>query len=75
MKKSNKLSEFAKQIKENAQGKLEGGFSVINSIENAMIIGGDNTNNCNGGNCVAGCKTNTVAGCGGGTNVVPGCGK
>jgi hypothetical protein len=74
MKKNKNLKEFARQIQENNEGKLEGGFTIITAIENAVIIGGDVANNCNGGNCVSGCTTNIVKGCGGGTNAVPHCG-
>ena len=68
------LSEFAQKLQEQ-DGKLNGGFAVLVPAENAMVLGGEETNNCNGGNCVQGCGTNSVAGCGGTVNNVAGCGK
>lgn len=76
MKKSNKrLSEFSKQLTEAINGELEGGFAVILSPTfNTLVLGGNEANNCSGGNCVVGCGTNSAAGCGGTVNSVAGCG-
>ncbi len=68
------IAKFARQLQEQ-DGKMNGGFAVLLSAENALVLGGDETNNCNGGNCVQGCGTNSVAGCGGTVNNVVGCGK
>lgn len=68
------LSRLAEKLQEQ-DGKLNGGFAVLLSVENALVLGGEETNNCNGGNCVTGCGTNSVAGCGGTVNNVAGCGK
>jgi len=68
------LADFAKLIQENSDGTLAGGFTIINAVQNNLIIGGEEANNCDGGNCVAGCAQNNVAGCGGTVNSVPGCG-
>ena len=68
------LSRFAAQLQEQ-EGKLNGGFAIILDAQNAVVLGGEETNNCNGGNCVTGCGTNSVAGCGGTVNNVAGCGK
>ncbi|HYE53916.1 MAG TPA: hypothetical protein VD996_03705 [Chitinophagaceae bacterium] len=68
------LSRFAEKLQEQ-DGKLNGGFAVLLPAENAAVLGGEETNNCNGGNCVTGCGTNSVAGCGGQVNNVAGCGK
>ncbi|MCZ4223999.1 hypothetical protein [Pedobacter rhodius] len=77
-KNESKLAQFSKQLEELTNGQLDGGFAVILSPTfNSIIIGGnegDNTNNCNGGNCIVGCGTNTAAGCGGTVNSVAGCG-
>ena len=67
------LAKFANQLQEQ-NGKLDGGFSVLLPAENAAVLGGEETNNCNGGNCVTGCGSNNVAGCGGQVNKVAGCG-
>jgi len=76
MKKERKsLADFAKMIQENNDGTLAGGFTVINAVQNSLIIGGEEANNCAGGNCVAGCANNSVPGCGGTVNTSPGCGK
>jgi hypothetical protein len=69
-----KLAEFAKHLSEQQDGLLEGGFKIISFENNSLFLGGDQTNNCNGGNCVQGCGQNTVSGCGGKTNTVPHCG-
>lgn len=73
MKKKN-LTRITKSLQEIREGKLEGGFQEILAIE--LIIGegsvtNSSCNNCNGGNCVAGCGSgsngtcpNNVAGCG-----------
>jgi hypothetical protein len=69
------LASLAQKLQEQ-DGKLNGGFAIILSADNAMVIGGsEEANNCNGGNCVQGCGTNSVAGCGGTVNNVAGCGK
>ena len=47
---------------------------LLVSHDAALIIGGEETNNCNGGNCAAGCGLNTATGCGGHVNTVAGCG-
>lgn len=74
----NKLSELFRRVQESNDDKLEGGFSFINSTGNSQIIalGGQNdpTNNCNSGNCVAGCQSNNVPGCGANTNTTTHCG-
>lgn len=67
------LSSFAQKLQER-DGKLNGGFAVLLSADNVIVIGGEEANNCNGGNCVTGCGTNSVAGCGGTVNNVAGCG-
>jgi hypothetical protein len=53
-------------IKELKNGKLEGGFEPLSIIQSNSVYGGQTTNNCNGGNCVAGCGQgqNVVAKCG-----------
>jgi hypothetical protein len=56
------LSEFVLKFQENESGKLEGGFVIITPDANNSVIGGSETNNCSGGNCVQGC---------GGTGPVP----
>lgn len=70
------LADFAKQLAEKMDGTIEGGFTIIGNINNALIVGGlpEPNTNCSGGNCVAGCSQNNVAGCGGSVNNVPGCG-
>lgn len=74
MKKKN-LNDILRKVEESADGKLEGGFGVILSvISNAQVLGGEETNNCLGGNCVANCGANAAAGCGGNVNSAPGCG-
>ena len=63
------------QLQEGGSGKLEGGFMLLlNRLDAAIIIGGEETNNCNGGNCATGCGLNTAQGCGGTVNSVKGCG-
>ncbi len=59
---------------ESSLGTLTGGFIVLQSSENLALLGGEETNNCRGGNCVQGCGTNLEAGCGANTNTVAGCG-
>ena len=72
---SKKLRTIVQQLQEGEHGRLEGGFIVVlNHIEAAVLIGGEETNNCNGGNCAAGCGLNTATGCGGTVNSVAGCG-
>lgn len=74
MKRNNKIKKEFLNITEFADGKLEGGFEIISLKQQVLIIGGEGTNNCDGGNCVAGCgQVNNVAGCGG-TNTILGCG-
>jgi hypothetical protein len=74
MKKKN-LSDILKKMEESPDGKLNGGFGVIlSTISNAQVLGGEETNNCLGGNCVANCGANAAAGCGGNVNAAPGCG-
>lgn len=68
------LSEFAQKLQEQ-DGKLNGGFAVMLAGGAALVLANEETNNCNGGNCVTGCGTNNVAGCGGTVNNVAGCGK
>ena len=49
--KKNKLSDILKKIGEGQDGKLEGGFGVIlSTIAVAKVLGGEETNNCLGGN-------------------------
>jgi hypothetical protein len=62
--KKNVKLEILKELK---NGKLEGGFEALVLIQNLSIFGGVGANNCNGGNCVAGCGKgqNTVPHCGG----------
>jgi len=62
------------QITESSFGTLAGGFALLTTQENTQILGGEESNNCRGGNCVDGCGTNLVAGCGANTNTVAGCG-
>jgi len=70
-----KLSELAKLLQQNDDGTLKGGFSIISAVQNSLIIGGEESNNCSGGNCVQGCGvTNNYAGCGGALNFSAGCG-
>ena len=71
---SKKLAMLMQKLQDGKQGKLEGGFVLLLNIENAIIMGGEETNNCNGGNCAAGCGLNTAMGCGGTLNTVAGCG-
>lgn len=74
MKKKNQIQIQLSKLIEKIDGKLEGGFETISLKQQILIIGGEGTNNCEGGNCVAGCgQVNTVTGCGT-TNTVPGCG-
>jgi len=71
------LADFAKKISQIDGGKIDGGFSIITTSNNDLIVGGaeDPANNCAGGNCVQGCgTTNHYAGCGGVMNFTPGCG-
>lgn len=70
-----KLSDILKKIEEGPGGKLGGGFGVIlSTLSNAQVLGGEETNNCLGGNCVEGCGANAARGCGGTVNSAPGCG-
>ncbi len=63
------------QLAELIGGSLAGGFSIIETGHLLVAFGGDETNNCKGGNCVAGCtEINNVPACGGALNVVAGCG-
>lgn len=72
---SKKLRMLMQKLQDGKRGQLEGGFVLLLShIENAIIMGGEETNNCNGGNCAAGCGLNTATGCGGTVNSVSGCG-
>jgi hypothetical protein len=60
------------QILESENGRISGGFQLIRPLDNLAIIGGDEANNCNGGNCVTGCGSpNKVPGCGITTNKSP----
>lgn len=77
MKKSeNKLSKFSEKLKEANNGTLEGGFVIVlpNHLNETIIGGNSEANNCSGGNCVTGCGTNVERGCGGTVNTVAGCG-
>jgi hypothetical protein len=69
-----KLSAFATKVQDGPAGTLESGFLVLSINNNTLILGGEDTNNCNGGNCVKGCGQNDVQGCGDPTNQVRGCG-
>lgn len=70
-----KLSDILKKIGESPGGKLDGGFGVIlSTLSNAKVLGGEETNNCLGGNCVEACGANAARGCGGTVNSAPGCG-
>ncbi len=72
---SNKLRMLVQKLQDGDSGGLKGGFMLLLSqIETAVLIGGDETNNCNGGNCAIGCGLNTATGCGGTVNSVAGCG-
>ncbi|MCZ4223998.1 hypothetical protein [Pedobacter rhodius] len=63
------------KLRETLEGKLTGGFSIIQPIHNKSIIGGnEESNNCSGSNCVEGCGSNLSAGCGHNQNTVAGCG-
>lgn len=65
MKKKNIEPIQLSKLVELIDGKLEGGFEAISLKQQLFIIGGEGTNNCNGGNCVPGCgQTNTVYACG-----------
>jgi hypothetical protein len=69
------LASFAQKLQEQ-DGRLQGGFAIILSAENVLVIGGsEEANNCHGGNCVSGCGSNLEAGCGHNTNTVAGCGS
>ncbi|HYE53915.1 MAG TPA: hypothetical protein VD996_03700 [Chitinophagaceae bacterium] len=57
-----------------SSGMFTGGFVVLDTSENANLLGGEETNNCQGGNCVSGCGSNLAAQCGHNTNTVAGCG-
>lgn len=75
MKDPSKLRMLVQQLQSGEHGKLQGGFAVLlSNVDAAIIIGGEETNNCNGGNCAAGCGLNTATGCGGQVNTVAGCG-
>ena len=73
---SKQLRILVQQLQDGKHGNLEGGFMlVLNHVETAVLIGGsEEANNCNGGNCAAGCGLNTATGCGGTVNSVRGCG-
>jgi len=71
---TNKTKIKAISMLELTSGTFSGGFMVLDSTENANLLGGEETNNCNGGNCVSGCGSNLSAGCGHTTNTVAGCG-
>jgi hypothetical protein len=67
MSKSTKMQELFSQLEqltEDQHGLLVGGFALITG---GMALEEGTTNNCNGGNCVAGCSVtnsgNCVAGC------------
>ena len=66
MKTSFNISLF-EEISENQENQLTGGFSTV-VTSHLEVLTFDNTNNCQGGNCVKGCGSNdacnTVAGCG-----------
>ncbi len=69
-----KIQKLAK-IADLTDGKFAGGFEIISASSMLIAFGGDETNNCDGGNCAAGCaQTNTKEGCGGTVNAVAGCG-
>ncbi|HYE53914.1 MAG TPA: hypothetical protein VD996_03695 [Chitinophagaceae bacterium] len=73
--KKKKLSDILQKIEEGPDGTLDGGFGVIlSTIAAAKVLGGEETNNCLGGNCVKDCGANVAAGCGGSVNSAPGCG-
>ncbi len=76
MDKKNQKIQLKKGLQELKNGLLTGGFETIETSHLLVAFGGDDpTNNCNGGNCVAGCgATNKVEGCGGTVNTVAGCG-
>jgi len=74
MKDPSKLRKLVDALQEGEHGKLKGGFLLLMTHDAAMLIGGEETNNCNGGNCAAGCGLNTAQGCGGNVNTVAGCG-
>ncbi len=61
------IFENFEKISESQENSLVGGFSKSFSNQNEISFDQE-TNNCDGGNCVAGCggnvKCNTVAGCG-----------
>ena len=62
------------QSLELSAGIFSGGFIILDASENANLLGGEETNNCQGGNCVSGCGSNLAAQCGHNTNTVAGCG-
>ncbi|MFT4092025.1 MAG: hypothetical protein QM640_00195 [Niabella sp.] len=65
MKKANLLSIKFEPLSEEAENLL-GGFSA--SLSATSVDSGSEANNCQGGNCVAGCgsgqELNTAIGCG-----------
>jgi len=65
-KKQQNLLQFARELSELKDGRLEGGFELIGFDSLSSIVAGtEATNNCNGGNCVARCgQVNRVEGCG-----------
>ncbi len=73
MKKKKQLQ--VSKMQELKNGAMDGGFVALSTNVLAIFGGTEPANNCNSGNCVAGCGQgqNVVAGCGS-TNGVPGCG-
>ncbi len=58
-KQTSKLEQF-ELLTETSTGSLIGGFSTTLFLEIDPIDGGGTTNNCNGGNCVAGCGSGST---------------
>jgi hypothetical protein len=75
MKKNKRKQLPISKLDELRNGELTGGFTTFSISGLAIVYGGQTTNNCLGGNCVAGCGKgqNTVYTCGG--NVLPNCGS
>lgn len=71
---TNKARFKGLQNLELSSGMFTGGFIVLDASENANLLGGEETNNCQGGNCVSGCGSNLAPQCGHNTNTVAGCG-
>jgi hypothetical protein len=74
MSKKKRKKILLSEIKWSTNEIVNGGFRVLYLINAVAIFGGEQTNNCNGGNCAAGCGKgqNTAFGCG--ANWIPGCG-